>query len=245
MKSTALHNPDQVRLEHYGAVGNRDFFFVDDEGRRFSGNAKEPLIPIQADYDAESDRLTIGLPDGSVADGAAAAHGEALTVDFYGRPVEAHIVEGVWTDALARYVSRAVRLARVDSPGDATDVEPVTLVSLASVEELSRRGHREEMVDPGRFRMLFEIDGCEPHEEDTWSGREVRIGEAIVRIGEQVPRCVITTLDPKTGIRDFPTLHVIKEYRGMNADGDLPFGVYGEVTRPGTVKVGDNVEALG
>ena len=52
------------------------------------------------------------------------------------------------------------------------------------------------MPDPRRFRMTMELDGCEPLEEDTWAGRRIEVGEAIVRMGDPVPRCVVTTLDP-------------------------------------------------
>jgi uncharacterized protein YcbX len=54
----------------------------------------------------------------------------------------------------------------------------------------------------------------------------------------------VTTLDPATGVRDFPTLHVIKGYRGVSAQGNLEFGVYAEVLEPGTVRVGDGVELV-
>ena len=244
VKSTALHNPERIRLERFGAVGNREFFFVGEDGRRFSGARKTPLIPIRAEYEATEDHLSLRLPDGIVVGGSAAPNGEALTVDFYGRPVPAHVIAGDWEEALTRFAGHIVRLARVDRPGDAIDVKPVTLVSLASVEELSRRGGRDRPVDARRFRMLVEIDGCAPHEEDTWSGRRVRIGDAEVRVGDPVPRCVITTLDPDSGQRDFPTLSVIRSYRRVSKDKELEFGVYGDVVRPGSISVGDEVEPL-
>ena len=242
VKSTALHNPESIMLESYGAVGNREFFFVDADGRRFGGSRKAPLMPIRAEHDRAEDRLTLLLPDGIVITGPAAADGEALTVNFYGRAVAAHVMEGDWEEGLSRYAGHTVRLARVDRPGDATDERPVTLVSLASVAELSRQGGRDRPVDAGRFRMLVEIEGCEPHEEDTWSARRVRVGEAVVAVGKPVPRCVITTLDPQTGVRDFPTLSVIRAYRGVAGDNELQFGVYGDVVRPGSISVGDEVE---
>jgi uncharacterized protein YcbX len=244
VKSTALHHPERIMLERHGAVGNREFFFVGDDGRRFSGAWKTPLIPIRAEYDAPRDRLTLRLPDGTLVSGSVAPNGESLTIDFYGRPVQAHVIEGDWEEALSRYAGHVVRLARVDRPGEATDARPVTLVSLASVAELSRRGGRGRPVDAGRFRMLVEIDGCSPHEEDTWAGRRVRVGHAEVRVGDPVPRCAITTLDPETGLRDFPTLSVIRGYRGVSKDKELEFGVYGDVVRPGTIAVGDPVESL-
>ncbi len=245
VKSTGLQHPDRIRLESFGAVGNRDFFVVDEGGRMLSTSWKARLLPIGSSYDPDEDRLELRLPDGVVAAGPASAGGEPLTVDFYGRAVAAHVVDGEFDGALTRFLGRPVRLARVDTPGAGIDVRPVTLVSLASVDELSRQGGSAFRVDPGRFRMLIEIDGAGAHEEDSWGGLRVRVGEAVIEVGKPVPRCVVTTLDPETGVRDFPTLSVIKRYRGVSAGGELPFGVYADVVRAGTVRVGDPVEVLG
>ena len=89
----------------------------------------------------------------------------------------------------------------------------------------------------------MELAGADrPHQEDEWLGREVRIGGAVVRVTKRDPRCVITTQDPDTGKRDFPTLHVIKAYRGVR-DGHLDFGIYANVVAPGRVAIGDEVRA--
>jgi uncharacterized protein YcbX len=243
VKSTALHHPDEIRLESRGAAGDRAFFFVDGDGKRFSGETKAPLIPIRATYDARREWLTLRMPNGVEASGSALADGRELLVDFYGRPVAAHVVEGDFGEALAGYVGQEVLLARPDEVGAALDVRPVTLVSLESVAELARQGGHDGELASGRFRMTIEIEGVEgPHAEDAWGSRSVRVGDAVLRIGDQVPRCFVTTLSPTTGVRDFPTLHVIKQYRGVSTDGDLPFGVYADVLEPGTVRVGDPVE---
>jgi uncharacterized protein YcbX len=89
--------------------------------------------------------------------------------------------------------------------------------------------------------MLLELGGCRPHEEDEWLGREVRVGEATLRVADHDARCAITTMDPLTGEVDFPTLKTIVAYRGAQ-DGHLLFGMYAEVVRPGTIRVGDPVE---
>jgi MOSC domain-containing protein YiiM len=47
-----------------------------------------------------------------------------------------------------------------------------------------------------------------------------------------------------TAKRDFSTLKVIKDYRGISPDGDLDFGVYASVVEPGTVRVGDELALL-
>lgn len=245
VKSTALHHPDEIRVGPRGVTGDRAFFFVDGDGKRFSGATKAPLVPIRATYEPDREWLTLRLPDGVEVSGSAIADGPALDVDFYRRTVSAHVVEGGFADALSAYAAREIRLARPDEPGRALDVRPVTLVSLESVAELARRGGHEGELSPARFRMTIEIEGVsQPHEEDAWRSRRIRAGEAVLQVGEPVPRCVMTTLDPATGHRDFPTLHVIKDYRGVSADGDLEFGVYADVLQPGTVRVGDPVRPI-
>jgi hypothetical protein len=246
VKSTALQHPDRLRFDVRGALGDRRFFLVDGNGKRFSGATKAPILPVVADYDEERDELELRLPDGVVVAGRPEPDGEALFVDFYGREVPARVVDGDFTEALSRYAGHEVRLARPDRPGDALDVRPVTLVSLESVAELARQGGHDGTLDPGRFRMTIEIEGVSrPHEEDSWAGREVRVGEVLLRVGAPVPRCVVTTLDPATGRRDFPTLRVIRDYRGVNAENELEFGVYAEVLEPGEARVGDPVEPVG
>jgi uncharacterized protein YcbX len=124
----------------------------------------------------------------------------------------------------------------------------VSLISTASLVELGRQGEQGEPVDGRRFRMLFELDDCEPHEEDGWVKRGLRIGEAVVGIRGDVGRCAITTQNPETGTPDFDTLRTISTYRGFteNEEGKrhIPFGVYGEVLQPGRVMIGDAVEVV-
>lgn len=244
VKSTALLHPTRIHLERRGPVGDRAFFFVDGDGKRFSGATKSPILPIRASYDADREWLELRLPNGIVSSGSAIADGRELVVDFYGRSVMAHEVDGDFAEALSDYADSEVRLVRPDRASDALDVRPVTLVSLESVAELARQGGRDN-VDPGRFRMTIEVKGVsQPHEEDAWRGRSVRVGEALLEIEDPVPRCVVTTLDPATGLRDFPTLKVIKQYRGVSGKGNLQFGVYARVVEPGDVSVGDELVLL-
>ncbi|HEU4356462.1 MAG TPA: MOSC domain-containing protein [Actinomycetota bacterium] len=241
VKSTALHHPPRIRIERWGAVGDRGFFVVDRDGGLFGGSKLGPLVRIRAEHDPRSETLRMDFPDGVRLEGPAVADGEVLEVNFWGRPVAARILDGPWAEHLSRYARRDLRLARVRRPGQGIDVLPVTLVSLASVDELARQGDADGPLDPGRFRMTVELDGMAPHEEDTWAGRRVRLGEATLLVGEPVPRCVVTTQDPATGERDFPTLSVIKRYRGAS-DGELPFGMYASVLEPGEVRVGDHAD---
>src|SRR5512132_2165222 len=239
---------EEVLLEHYGVRENRRFHIVDADGRRFNQLRNGALVQIRPEYDADSERLTLRAPDGSVADGVISL-GAEVTTDFYGRPVVGNYVEGPWSRALSGWAGQPLRLVQ-SPPGLAVDRARghVSLISTASLAELGVEGEQGAPVDGRRFRMLFELDGCEPHEEDGWVKRHVRIGGALVYLRGDVGRCAITTQNPDTGVPDFDTLRTLKAYRPETANEKgkrhLPFGVYGEVIEPGTVLVGDGAEVV-
>jgi uncharacterized protein len=239
VKSTSLNHPDEIRLERWGVPGNREFLFVNDQGRLFSGSRFGPLVAIRARHDVEAGRLTLTFPDGSVVDGPVRLADEPTSVNVWGREVPAREVVGPWAGAVARFAGQPVRLLKPDRPGDGNDGSAASIVSTASIEELARRSGRPEAHDGRRFRMLVEVAGVEPHEEDTWVGREVALGDAVVRVTRPNPRCVVTTQSPDTGDRDLDTLREIRGYRGTIPDGGIPFGVYADVVKPGRIRVGD------
>ena len=112
---------------------------------------------------------------------------------------------------------------------------------LAKVNSVSAC-YDEQSVDERRFRMLIEIDGVDWHAEDAWVGRRTRVGGAVIAWRGHVGRCLITSRDPDTGKVDLPTLDILRGYRGhIGATEPLPFGIYGAVIEPGTVRLGDPV----
>jgi uncharacterized protein YcbX len=245
VKAMALQHPSQVELEPFGVRANRRFYLVGRSLEQVSGPMHGRLVQVRATYAPQDEWLRLDLPDGSVAEGRTdEVEDEQLTTDFYGRPVAGHVVIGPFSKAISGWYGQDLRLARTDLPGMANDVHPLSMMSLASASALASASESDRPLETRRFRMLFELDGCEPFEEDTWRERLLRIGDAAIRVGGQIPRCAVTTYDPDSGIRDFSTLHAIKHLRGVNASGNLPFGVYGEVVEPGSVRVGDRAEPL-
>jgi uncharacterized protein YcbX len=238
VKALGLHHPAEVELTDAGVRGNRLFYLVDEAGRLVGGVKHGTLVRIRAEV--EDAHLTLRFPSGAVvADDVQLA--DSVTTDFWGRPVEGRLVGGPWSDALSDFAGAHLQLVRVVND-DAWDVKPATIASLASCDRLGQELGAE--VDHRRFRMLLTLDGCEPHEEDTWSGGRVRIGDAVLRVGGPVPRCAVTTQDPSTGVRSLDTLGAIKRYRGLRDGKALDFGVYAEIDQPGRVRVGDTVEPL-
>lgn len=241
VKATRLQAAHEIVLGPDGAEGNRRFFLIDDRGRMVNAKILGQLQTVIASFDG--DRLEMTFPDGRVVEDVVST-GEEVQTRFFSRERRASIVEGPWSAALSELCGRALRLVEADGDGAAVDrgrPGAATLISRASLERLASAA-RVPSVDERRFRMLIEIDGVGAHEEDGWIGRRTRVGTSVIAWGGHVGRCLITSRDPDTGQLDLPTLDVLREYRGdCHATEPLPFGVYGEVTEPGVVRVGDAV----
>jgi uncharacterized protein YcbX len=245
VKALRLSHPDEAELTESGIPADRRFFLIDEAGRLFDASDHGALMRIVPAYDLASDRLRLAFADGTVVEGAADRLAERITTDFFGRMVDGRVVRGPFAEALSRDAGRAVRLARVDRDGEGQDVHPLTIVSSASVRDLGVRGGSRGELDARRFRINLEVEGCEPYEEDSWDGELVRVGDATIRVRGQIPRCVVTTLGPDTGEKDFGTLTQIARYRPrIGRRGGLPFGMYAEVERSGRIRVGDPVEPI-
>ncbi|HYO42890.1 MAG TPA: MOSC domain-containing protein [Candidatus Limnocylindrales bacterium] len=244
VKGTRLQHPPAVELTRLGIVGNRRFHFVDAHGDLASCTDVGAVMRLTSAWDAATETIAIDFPDGSRVEAAADRLGAAHVTDFDGRPVPGRFVGGQIDQAVSAFTGRALRLIRADVEGDGPDVHRLSLLGLASVKDLGARHGRPDL-DPSRFRMNLELDGTEPYEEDTWTGRAVRIGGAVIRVLGQVPRCVATTRDPATGEKDFDTLKHIAACRPlMTEPRGIPFGMYAEVEVPGRVAPGDPVTPL-
>lgn len=246
VKGMALVHLQEIELGPFGVAKNRRFHVVDEDGRRYGQIRNGTLVRIAPTYDGEADLLSLLFPDGDVVAGDVML-GEPIVTDFYGRAVPGRVVEGPWNEAVSAYADMPLRLVKTDDPGAGVDRGngSVSLLGDASLEELARNAGLGA-VDARRFRMLIGIAGSEAHEEDEWVGKLVRVGQAVVRLHEEVARCAITTQDPDSGVPNFDTLREIKSYRGTRDDDGthIDFGVFGEVEEPGVVRLGDAVEPI-
>jgi uncharacterized protein YcbX len=243
VKGFRLRHPDEVQLDVDGVPGNRRFFVIGSDGARLRGSKTPWLALVTADYDEGAEQLSLRFPDGTQVSGSAIANGKRIHTAAGTLDLDGVVVDGPWTAPLSSLAGSPVRLVRADHLA-AVAIAPATLVSDGS---LARFGAAAEVdaLDARRFRMLFELAGCEPHEEDGWEGRRFAIGEAVIRVGGGVDRCAVTTRDPETALRDLDTLRVLADYRGRREDdGAVCFGVYATVETAGRVRVGDRVEPV-
>lgn len=118
-----------------------------------------------------------------------------------------------------------------------TDFPSVSLINLASHRDLATRMDLD--LSPLRWRCNIHIDGFAPWEELDWIGKSIRIGSVEFEVKERILRCLATTANPETGLRDADTLGALKTELNHQ-----DFGIYATVSRSGTINLGDEVEVL-
>ena len=232
VKSLKMGEVDQLVLHERGVVDDRTFFLVDDTNQSLNQARRLPLCQATAAFDGEI--LSIVLPDGSLVVGDTPT-GERFTAGFDMKStIEATLVPGPWRDALSEWAGEPVRLARAADGRGGWSGFAASLIGTPSIDALGLGP-----IDARRFRMMIQTVGGAPFEEDAWIGRDIRVGEAVVRVVEECIRCAVTTVDPDCGERDVDALRAM-----ITAKGEPNLGVYCDVIEPGVIRIGDPVEVI-
>jgi uncharacterized protein len=137
------------------------------------------------------------------------------------------------SETIAARVRQAVgenaRLARFDGP-ERFDVLPLLVATDGAIAALG--------MDRRRFRPNILVSGATADAEQSWPGKRLRIGKAIIAVASLRQRCVMTTYDPDTQVQDISVLRRIVRERGGRLALDC------SVIEPGRVALGDPVEVL-
>lgn len=125
-------------------------------------------------------------------------------------------------------------------PGTYFDAFPVLLLSEAALRSMQERAP-ESKFDLRRFRPNFLIGGTAStvaFPETEWVGRRLQIGDAILEVTVDCPRCVMTT----HGFDDLPRDPKVMRALVRESGGNL--GVYARIEKPGRVRTGDSLSIL-
>ncbi len=251
VKATQFLHPERVQIVQSGIRFDRAFALVEADDRFVGSDQHGSFFPLKFAFDPNEDSLRLEYADGRALEGPARGTGRAWGIDHAGlRTIDVVEVEGPWRDALTAFAGRPIGLVRCVSIGAAIDVLPITLLTTASLRRLAQEVGGP--VDAARFRAGLVLDNRLEHEEDSWDGRQLRIGTALLRVRTPVPRCGITGFNPTSGQRDQEVMKGLIRYRekAILPDGMLPgyatpgFASYAEVIAAGEVCIGDSVEVL-
>ncbi len=237
VKGTRHRAHESATLGPGGVEGDRVLCLVDPDRDQVLRTV-ENGAGVQVLSHLHEDQLRLDLPGGSVG-GTLEPTGRVHPVAYWGRRVEVEDLDGPLAAALENHLGRRVVLARAVEPGGVVYAGSVTLVTTSSVDELA--GRVGTTLDSARFRSTLVIDtpGEPAHVEDTWVGRQLQVGDAVLQVTAVLPRCAVVDVDPVSGERDVPVLAYLGRYR--RSGSEIVFGVDAEVVRPGRVALGDPV----
>lgn len=118
-----------------------------------------------------------------------------------------------------------------------TPFASISINSHASLKALSQRAGTD--LSAMRWRGNIWVNGAAAWEEFDWIGKELAIGEVILKVEEPITRCTATKANPATGRADFDTLRLLEEDFGHQE-----FGVNAVVIKGGRISNGNTVSVL-
>ncbi|WP_324708148.1 MOSC domain-containing protein [Pseudomonas fragi] len=214
LKSGKGESLPQARLDKLGLEGDRRWMLVDEASGRFLTQRADPkMSQLSALWNATGgltlsaqgfEALDVAVPDPDTDLRGVTIWRDTLRVPDAGDAA---------ADWLSRFVEKPVRLVHVPLPRARTteagygrdddqvafaDGYPLLLIGQASLDDISHKVGRP--LDMLRFRPNLVIEGSEAFAEDGW--KRIRIGDVEFRVVKSRSRCILTTVDPHTGIRD-------------------------------------------
>jgi uncharacterized protein YcbX len=101
IKALRIRAVDSIELGPTGALGDRAFYLIDEDGAMVNGKRLGALQTVTAEYDPAASELALCFADGERAE-ASVQLGPMLDTTFFGMERRARVLDGPWADALSR-----------------------------------------------------------------------------------------------------------------------------------------------
>ncbi|GAA4755540.1 MOSC domain-containing protein [Nocardioides endophyticus] len=259
VKSCRGESVDSAVVEPWGLAGDRRWMLVDEAGSAITAREANQLLLVHPELTADGlivaapdlPPFTISTPDPRTQTPVDLWKSE-LTAAPAGPEADAWFSKALGQPARLVYLDDPTRRAtspEFSEPDDRVsfaDGYPLLVATEASLAALNdviveRSAGAHAPLPMTRFRPNVVIAGSEAWAEDGW--RRIRIGDAVFRAVKGCARCVITTIDPDTAVREKEPIASLARIRRW--DGATWFGVNLVPDTAGvTIRVGDEVEVL-
>ncbi|MBL7876584.1 MAG: MOSC domain-containing protein [Cyclobacteriaceae bacterium] len=227
IKSFAGIRISKARVKQKGLEFDRRLMLVD-EANRFITQREHPIMARFRLY-MEAGKLTVeSLLDDSHASIAInlepRANQPTFKVTIWDDEVEAMELNPTYSDWFSTQLKMKCRLvcfpennvrdvdpAYVENKAQVSlaDGYPFLIIGQSSLDNLNSK--LVNQIEMNRFRPNFVFTGGKPHEEDTW--KTFSIGSNRFRGVKLCARCVLTTVNPQTGIKGHEPLATLATYR--------------------------------
>ena len=241
-----------VRLDQLGAVYDRRFMLVGEDGEFLSQRALPRMALIEPKLGPTALSISAPhMPQLKVAMTQRDAKRVRVTLwDHESEAEDAGETAAAW---FSQFLERACRLVRLPegrahavderyatSPAffAFTDGFPLLLTTQASLDDLNAR--LPAKVPMNRFRPNLVVRDCAAFAEDSW--KRIRVGEVVLDVVKPCSRCTIPGVDQITAATAKEPIATLATYR--TRDNKVYFGQNCIHREPGSMRVGDEVEVL-
>ena len=259
VKSCRGEDLGDALVEQWGLQGDRRWMLVDPDGTAITAREVNRMLLVHPTITAAGLRFTapgaapleVATPD-PAAQTDVTVWSSSLTAASAGPRAQAWFTDVLGVPARLVHLDDPTRrptnpdFSRFDDRVSFADGYPLLLAteeSLTALNDhvLASSDTSREPLPMTRFRPNVVVSGAPAWAEDDW--RRLRIGDAVFRAVKGCARCVLTTVDPDTAVREKEPLASLAQLRRY--DGQTWFGVNLVPDTPGvTIRVGDEVEVL-
>ena len=249
VKSLAGMAVESFELDQFGPEHDRRWMLIDDEHQFVTQRTLPQLALIQPSLNVDG-QVSLAIP--GQADVRLQATEHSVSVRVWRDWVEGQLASVDANVAVSDYCGVPFRLVYMPATSfrevktnlaterrrvSFADGYPLLVTNTASLDELNQR--LQTPVDMRHFRPNIVVDGAPAWSEDNWQA--LVMGEGEYRVLKPCSRCVMTTVDPDTGLKaaSVQPLRTLATYR-RSADG-IMFGMNAIHNSPGRLSVGDRV----
>lgn len=240
----------QCQVETQGLANDRRWVLIDGENTFLSQRTTPRMCLYRPEF--VDGALVVHAPDGQSTI-VPTPSGEPVRVRVWQDECDAVLVSPAVDEWFTRQLGVPCRMAykpessvRAANPvytreGDRVsfaDGFPVLVASEESLVDLNSR--LEKAIPMNRFRPNVIVEGCEAFGEDVWLG--FRAGGISFRAAKHCVRCQVTTTNQDTAEVGQEPLRTLAVYRREGSG--VIFGSYFVPESPGSLAVGDEIEAI-
>ncbi|WP_310587862.1 MOSC domain-containing protein [Dyadobacter luteus] len=227
VKSLAGIRLSEAEVQSRGLRFDRRWMIVDEEGVFLTQRTFSKMALIDVTLESNTIRLHSRTDKSFIDIPLQPEHPLEISVKVWDDVVPALTVSKTADEWLSKQLEKQVTLvvmpdstkrkadpkyAKNDENVSFADGFPYLIISQAALDNLNRKIDSD--LEMKRFRPNFVISGTEPHAEDNWS--LLQIGDIEFEIVKPCARCVLTTIDPETGIKGAEPLKTLAGYRRVN-----------------------------
>lgn len=258
IKSTKGISLNQAVVTERGLEHDRLYMIADDQKKFLSQRQLEQMATISTTI-RNNGSLEISAP-GKQSITISPDQLETSIKDVQQRKetLKVHMAPQDLSDWISDFLGQTVSLARISDahprtlhsdfnpqPSDHTgfpDRSPILIANTASLQSLQTHFETGSNITIDRFRANIVLDSNEVFAEDMW--HHIKIGDVELELVGPCSRCVMTTIDQKTGQKTGSKEPLATLRQQRFGKGGVFFGEHSIPRKLGTIRVGDEVRIL-